>query len=243
MEAMSAATVSMDLDAAAEAPLLLDRLDEVTLESRARVESTLFMQELFRGSWGQGVFGRYVQTTHYVSYLQQLHPIYVALENALGGGYSWAGPFRPMLHELWRSPAIESDLILLSGPEAPQPPPTVASQVYVARLCELVREAPHLLTAHAYVRCSLDVLRGPERLERLSGALGLPKGVGAALYRAVPAEGMLRYRESLENWLEGLGLSEAAIFEVIEEARTAFRLNVLLLDELARGALGMQQAR
>jgi heme oxygenase len=242
---MSAAVMSIRARARLEgaespgrAPLSM-RLEEGTAATRREAEQTLFMRGLFQGMWGSSLYGQLVQGRHYVTYLQCLLEVYEALEGALAklrGHPVVGGLFLP---ELWRSRAIQEDLRCFVGEawrDAPRPVHLTA--LHVERIQQLSVVAPHLLVAHAYVRYAREVRTGPLLESMVARAFELSEGEGTSLYQAVDAASLVTLQLRVNRSLDALPLTEAGVREVVQEARLGFRLDTLLLDALARGAVG-----
>lgn len=227
---------------AGQAPLSV-RLEEGAEATRGEAEQTPFLRSLLRGPWGTSVYGQLVRGRHYVTYLQCLLEVYVALEAAMESlcGHPVVGGF--LLPELWRSRAIEADLRCFLGAswqEAPRPVHLTA--LHVERLRQLRVVAPHLLVAHAYARYARDILAGPVLASQVARTFELSEGEGTAFFQAVKAESLDLLRHRVNGSLDTLALTEEGKSEVVQETRLAFRLDALLSDALTRESLGMDSA-
>lgn len=228
---------SAELEAPRALPLSLV-LERGTTEARRQAEQSVFLEALFLDTW-EGIYGQFVRAQHYVSYLRELHALYTAFEGVLA-----TLPESPLtqvlrLPELRRASALSSDLVYFRG-EVADPPARAQTRMHVERLREVATEAPHLLVAHAYARCVLDLFTAPSRAPLVSNAFELEAGWGTAFYNAVLTSRELGgFRSRLHARLDELALSEGEVREVLQEARLAFRLQVLLCEDLARGMPGL----
>lgn len=162
----------------------------------------------------------------YVALLQQLSPIYSALESALHTTPARAGTpgFDPALA---RGAALQADLAYLQartgGLQLPQITP--AASAYAAHLQTL---PPPLLAAHAYVRYLGD-LAGGQVLARIVGrAYGL-QHEGLCFYRF--AGDPVALSQGLRAVLDALPADEGDA--IVAEAIAAFQRHVQLFDALA----------
>lgn len=160
--------------------------------------------------------------------LRALAPAYALLEQeapalagALGGGaIPWA--------QLARSTALRVDIAQLSG--LPAGPATPAAALWLERLRQLCRQAPHRLLAHVYVRYGGDLSGGQQ--------LGQQADIILAA-QALPPLRFWRFEDSVEDLkirlhdgFEALDLSPGENEELLEEAEQAFQFTQRLLAEL-----------
>ncbi|QSQ23958.1 biliverdin-producing heme oxygenase [Pyxidicoccus parkwayensis] len=214
-------------------------LEEGTAKTRQQAERSLFLETLFADTWDGGVYGQFVRAQHYVSYLRQLHYLYAAFESVLPRVVD--SPLTPvlLLPELRRASALEADLLYFCGETRTESFACLEARVHAQRLREVAEEAPHLLVAHAYARCMLDLFTGPARVPCITAAFELDDARGTRFYDALTASELAAFRVRLHSRIDGLELDADEMREVIQEARMAFRLHALVCDELARGAPGI----
>ncbi len=214
-------------------------LAEGTAKLVEQVERSLFIQALFFDTWECGLYGQYVRAQHYVSHLRQLHALYAAFESALP--LVMETPLTPvlLLPELRLAAALEADLTYFCGESRTDAQVCVEARLHAKRIREVSEDAPHLLVAHAYARCVLDVFTGHRRARRIAESFELAEGQGTRFYGAVPEAELVAFRVRFHSRLDGLELDEDEAREVVQEARMALRLHALVCDELARGATGI----
>lgn len=214
-------------------------LEEGTAKARQQAERSLFLQTLFANTWEGGVYGQFVRAQHYVSYLRQLHSLYAAYEALLPRVVDTSLTPVLLLPELRRAEALESDLVYFCGETRTDAFASLEARLHAQRLREIAGEAPHLLVAHAYARCMLDVFTAPARARCVAEAFELEDGRGTRFYDALTVPELAAFRVRLHSRIDGLELDADEAQEVVQEARMAFRLHALVCDELARGAPGI----
>ncbi|WP_426754153.1 heme oxygenase (biliverdin-producing) [Myxococcus sp. Y35] len=214
-------------------------LAEGTAKLAEQAERSLFIQSLYFDAWEGGLYGQYVRAQHYVSHLRQLHALYTAFESALPHVMGTPLTTVLLLPELRLASALEADLTYFCGDSRPDTLACLETRLHAERLREVAEEAPHLLVAHAYARCVLDVFAGHRRAQRIAAAFELAEGQGTTFYGTVPEAELAAFRVRFHSRIDGLELDEDEAREVVQEARMAFRLHALVCDELARGATGM----
>ncbi|WP_404373014.1 heme oxygenase (biliverdin-producing) [Corallococcus coralloides] len=212
------------------------RLEQGTGMARRQAEQSPFLEALFHGSWNGGVYGQFVRARHYVSHLRQLHVVYESLESVLPGLKD--GPLTRVLRlpELRRASALLADLDWFCGDTRTKPFACAEARLHAERIREVAAEAPHLLIAHAWARCIQDLYTAPQRSELVARAFELENGRGTAFYNAVSAAELPAFQSRWAARLDEVPLTEAQAQEVVQEARLAFRIQVLIGDELARDA-------
>ncbi len=199
-------------------------LREGTRAQHVRAERSGFIADLLRGRG---------ERTGYVLLLRNLLPAYRALEQGLerhGASPVFAGLAWPAL---FRSLALERDLDALVGPDWPR---TIALLPEGKRYAEVVAAASggagHRLLAHAYTRYLGD-LSGGQVIGRL---LGRSLGMGEealSFYRFAAIEDPDAFKRDFRHALDAASpLVDRAL--VVEEAVTAFELNIALSEAIHR---------
>jgi len=206
---------------------LATRLREATAELHHAAERSALMQALLRG-----------QTTphHYARLLQQLLPLYAALEPLVTARVD-ASDAPAWLREAWapglaRLAALQHDLATLAAPAAA---PLPATQAYVERLAALdglpAAQCDPRLLAHVYVR-HLGDLSGGQVLQRtLARAFGSDQGLRFHQFGDPAAVAQLKAR--LRGALAALPAQGPLADAAVDEALWAFAQHIHLFDELA----------
>jgi heme oxygenase len=173
----------------------------------------------------------------YTLLLRNLLPVYQSLEAALdenAGSPAMGGLVR---REVYRSAALESDLVSLAGggwtAELPLLP---AARSYADLIAEAGRKGDVALIGHAYVRYLGD-LNGGQILKRLlANTLGLPPS-SLRFYDFAgiddPAGFAATYREAIDR----IGAQMGDWSQVAEAACSAFRNSIALSDEVRRAGV------
>jgi len=201
------------------------RLRAQTRELHIAAEHRPFMQALLRSQLPQAP---------YCLLLRNLHPIYTTLESALQihAAHPMVAPV--FNRALLRADTLADDLATLHGEcweEALAVLP--ACKRYCARLRELQRNAPSLLSAHAYVRYLGD-LSGGQILKRIvRTGLALTSAAGTDFYDFGDATQCAALIRSFRDGLEHIGPDAAQADAIVAEAQQAYRLHLELFDQLA----------
>ena len=199
-------------------------LREGTRAQHVRAERSGFIADLLRGRG---------QRAGYVLLLRNLLPAYRALEQGLehhGASPVFAGLAWPAL---FRASALERDLDVLAGPDWPR---TIELLPEGKRYADVVTAAGigagHGLLAHAYTRYLGD-LSGGQVIGRLLGrSLGMTEEA-LSFYRFAAIEDADAFKREFRRALDAAGpLVDGA--SVVEEAVTAFELNIALSEAIRR---------
>lgn len=169
----------------------------------------------------------------YAAYLLRLRVVYAALERAVRDHR--AHPAVAAVHDesLCRVDALDADLDHW-WPGRDRAVSSPAADRYRERI-EEAGTTPPLLVAHHYTRYLGDLSGGrmlARALRRGYPGQGLDRR-GLAFYDFPDVPKPVAYKRAYRVALDELSLSEAQRREVVEEVRHAFRLNRLLLDEVA----------
>jgi heme oxygenase len=130
---------------------LAERLRDATSTAHTNAERSAFVKHLFKGT---------LPRDGYVGLLRALHPVYAALEAAMGAhkGDAVVGMvYDPALN---RTAALEQDLEFFAGKDWRAIPLIEAASAYAKHLTELGDKMPRALVAHAYVRYLGDLSGG-----------------------------------------------------------------------------------
>ena len=209
----------MDYRESMESPSLSQALRAGTRDAHVRAERMPFVQRILRKT---------VVRADYAAYLRSLAEVYQALEERLGEAPAWLQGLHP--RELYRTPALESDLQVLDPEAAAEP--VAAAEAAGRRIRELPET--HVL-AQAYVRYLGDLSGGQALAPLVEDALDLRGGAGSAFYR-FPGIDPRAFKASYREGLDGLPLDPHQQQEVVEEAVRAFQEHESIFRELEEGA-------
>jgi heme oxygenase len=213
----------------ADAPVLTEplsvRLRAATRQLHADVEQRPFVQDLLRGR---------IDRAGYTLLLRNLCALYEALERGLEA--ATLAPWNdPWARSLRRTPALHADLSQWHGPGWHDGVVLLpAAQDYAAHLDRLARQAPVLLSAHAYVRYLGDLSGGQALARVVTRHLRPPGGPGGgvAFYDfGDRSRGALLARQ-FRDAIDRLGGEVQAARAIVAEACAAFVRHRRLFDEL-----------
>jgi len=205
---------------------LAARLRLETADLHRRAERAGVMREMLTGK---------VEAAAYTALLRNLFEVYQALEDDATGCTR-----HPVLSELniaavARAPALAADLTALHGPLWERELATLpVADEYSARIRTLGTLCPLLLAAHAYVRYLGDLSGGRMLGNTVARRLGLGGRDGLAFYRFTAVPDPDRFKREFREALDSLPLDTLMEARMVEEARTAFCLNVSLFEAIAR---------
>lgn len=130
--------------------------------------------------------------------------------------------------ELHRRASLEQDLAFWYGPRWQEAIPyTPAMRRYVQRLHEVGRTEPELLVAHAYTRYLGDLSGGQVLKKIAQKALDLPSsGEGLAFFTFPNIASATKFKQLYRSRMNSLEMTPEVRQRVIEEAKTAFLLNI-----------------
>ncbi|XP_034499890.1 heme oxygenase 1 isoform X2 [Ailuropoda melanoleuca] len=167
--------------------------------------------------------------------MASLYHIYVALEEEIERNKDnpvYAPLYFP--EELHRKAALEWDMVFWYGPRWQEAIPyTQATRRYVQRLREVGREEPELLVAHAYTRYLGDLSGGQVLKKIAQKALDLPaSGEGVDFFSFPSIASATKFKQLYRSRMNTLEMTPEVRQRVLEEAKTAFLLNIQLFEEL-----------
>ncbi|KAM5288122.1 heme oxygenase 1 [Ctenodactylus gundi] len=205
---------------------LSEALKEATKEVHTQAENSEFMRNFQKGQ---------VTREGFKLVMASLYHVYVALEESIERNKD--NPvFAPLYfpEELHRRAALEQDMAFWYGPRWQEVVPyTPATQHYVKRLLEVGRTEPELLVAHAYTRYLGDLSGGQVLKKIAQKALDLPaSGEGVAFFTFPSIDNATKFKQLYRSRMNSLEMSPGLRQRVVEEAKTAFLLNIQLFEEL-----------
>ncbi|XP_004700779.2 heme oxygenase 1 [Echinops telfairi] len=205
---------------------LSEALKEATKEVHAQAENVEFMKNFQKGQVTQEGFKLVMAS---------LYHIYVALEEEIERNRE--NPVYSPLYfpeELHRTAALEQDMAFWYGPSWQQAIPyTAATRRYVRRLHTVGHTEPELLVAHAYTRYLGDLSGGQVLKKIAQKALDLPSsGEGLAFFTFPNIANATKFKQLYRARMNSLDMTPEVKHRVVEEAKTAFLLNIQLFEEL-----------
>ncbi|XP_020029514.2 heme oxygenase 1 [Castor canadensis] len=205
---------------------LSEALKEATKEVHVQAENSEFMRNFQKGL---------LTPEGLKMVMASLYHIYTALEEEIErnkGNPVYAPLYFP--EELHRKVALEQDMAFWYGPHWQEIIPyTPAVQRYVGCLHEVGRTEPELLVAHAYTRYLGDLSGGQVLKKIAQKALNLPSsGEGLAFFTFPNINSAAKFKQLYRARMNTLEMTPEVRRRVIEEAKTAFLLNIQLFEEL-----------
>ncbi|XP_018420211.1 PREDICTED: heme oxygenase 1 isoform X2 [Nanorana parkeri] len=205
---------------------LSEALKEATKEVHKQAEDTEFMRNFQKGQ---------VTLHEFKLVMSSLYFVYEALEEEIERNKE--NPvFSPLYFplELHRKKALEEDLEYFYGPQwrkqisFPQ-----STKNYVERLHHVGRKEPDVLVAHAYTRYLGDLSGGQVLKKIAQKALQLPAtGEGLAFFTFDHVTNATKFKQLYRSRMNSLDVGIASKKRILEEAKTAFLLNVKVFEEL-----------
>jgi heme oxygenase len=134
----------------------MSNLRELTQESHTAAERSPFVKVLFSG---------HINPELYAIYLKNIHPMYEVLEASAVPHGLFDG-----LPEIRRAPAIQEDFLELWGTDNEKQPPVLPVVHDYAQYISGIKDNPHRLMAHIYVRHMGDLSGGQMIAKRVPGS-------------------------------------------------------------------------
>ena len=161
--------------------------------------------------------------------IRTLVPAYALLEQESPVLASALGAAAIPWPDLARGSALAHDVAALSavGPT----PVSAAAAIWLEQMKALVRQSPHRLMAHVYVRYGGD-LSGGQQLAEQANAILRRQGLPSLRFWSFEQD-LTWLKQSLHDGFEQMDLSESEEEELLEEAEVAFGATQRLLAELA----------
>lgn len=205
---------------------LSEALKESTKDVHEQAENTEFMKNFQKGQ---------VSLEEFKLVMSSLYFIYSALEEEIERNKEnpcFAPVYFPT--ELHRKSSLEKDMLYFYGSKwrsvihCPE-----AVKKYVERLHYVGQKEPQLLVAHAYTRYLGDLSGGQVLKKIAQKALQLPStGEGLAFFTFDAVSSAMKFKQLYRSRMNSLDLDKASKEKVVEEARTAFLLNIKMFEQL-----------
>ena len=194
------------------------QLKEGTKVSHSAAENTKFVSSFLKGV---------VSRDNYKQLTANFYYVYRAMEEEIDKLDDF--PLHDKL--LSRTNKLEQDLRYYYGVMwRDKIEPSQATKNYVKRIQVIAQQTPYLLVAHHYTRYMGDLSGGQILASITKKALNL-KDEGLKFYE-FDIPNMKEYKDKYRQTLNDLNMSEVQTSMLIDEANYAFKLNMLLFDEL-----------
>ena len=208
---------------------LAKQLKEGTKESHSAAENTKFVASFLRGV---------LDPEEYRKLITDFYFVYSTMERLI---QDTKDPLARVLQQwqvdLIRTSGLELDLRYYYGPMwRDLAKPSEPCNTYVARLNEVAKDNPYLLIAHHYTRYIGDLSGGQILKGIAENALQPPDGEGLRFYDFPRIDNAKEWKVKYRSTLDTLELDQSQVDALIAEANNAFRLNMLLFDELKGNA-------
>lgn len=203
---------------------LADQLRDRTRSWHQRAERSGVVHALLHGRASQ---------EGYALFLRNLLPAYRQLEAALAQHRESPGVRLVTRPETFRSAAIESDLMSLCGSSWRTTLPLLTpARVYAEQIADAAQGDGSRLIGHAYVRYLGDLNGGRIIRQCLMRAPGLgPEAL--AFYDFPDIQDLERFKAEYRAGFDQAANETREVTRVIEEAVTAFRMNVAVSEAVA----------
>ncbi|KAM4722149.1 heme oxygenase 1 [Rhinophrynus dorsalis] len=205
---------------------LSEALKEATKEVHEQAENTEFMRNFQKGQ---------VSLNEFKMVMSALYFVYEALEEEIERNKEnpvFSPVYFPL--ELHRKKALEEDLEYFYGPQWRKKIMCPSStKNYVSRLHHVGQQEPELLVAHAYTRYLGDLSGGQVLKKIAQKALQLPlTGEGLAFFAFDNVTNATKFKQLYRSRMNSIEINKATKERILEEAKTAFLLNVKVFEEL-----------
>ena len=194
------------------------QLKEGTKVSHSAAENTKFVSSFLKGV---------VSRDNYKQLTANFYYVYRAMEEEIDKLDDF--PLHDKL--LSRTNKLEQDLRYYYGVMwRDKIEPSQSTKNYVKRIQVIAQQTPYLLVAHHYTRYMGDLSGGQILASITKKALNLTTE-GLKFYE-FDIPNMKEYKDKYRQTLNDLNMSEVQTSMLIDEANYAFKLNMLLFDEL-----------
>ncbi len=203
---------------------LATKLREGTKKAHSMAENMGFVKCFLKGV---------VEKNSYRKLIGNFYFVYSAMEEEMERHKDHPLLGKIYYQQLNRQRSLEQDLSFYYGADwKSQIVLSPAGQSYVNRIREIASSAPELLIAHSYTRYIGD-LSGGQILKNIAvRAMNLAEGEGTAFYefKDIPDEKQFKvgYRQALDE----LPIDDATASCIVEEANSAFGMNMKLFQEM-----------
>lgn len=199
------------------------RMAEATQDLHRLAERTGIVSDLIR---------RKATVPGYALFLRNLAPAYRAMEAGLRRHRNMPGLNAFSAAHLFRSDAIENDLVAIMGADwATALPRLPAGIEYAERIDWVAANEPYRLTGHAYVRYFGDLSGGQILRKLIAETLSLPP-TALAFYEFAGMDNTHGFKEAVRKLLDLEFIDPEICDAIADETSEAFRLNIRLSEEV-----------
>ncbi|XP_072225754.1 heme oxygenase 1a [Leuresthes tenuis] len=206
---------------------LSELIKAATKDNHVRAENTQLMLSYQKGQ---------ITLSQYKVLLCSLYEIYKALEEELDRNSSHpavAPIYFPQ--ELARLDSLERDLEYFLGLNwKKRVIVPAATHRYEQRLRKIGKDNPELLVAHAYTRYLGDLSGGQVLGKITQKSLGLNSKEGLSFFSFPGVTSPNRFKQLYRSRMNSIELTEREKAAVLEEAVSAFELNIQVFDDLQK---------
>jgi heme oxygenase len=189
-------------------------------------EHSQFMQDLLAGRLDREAYARLV-AQHYFAYCVLEEASRSMADDPIGSRFTFP--------ELYRVPALETDLAALLGPEwRDRITPTLETTTYCERLRAVCFDWPGGYVAHHYVRYMGDLSGGQVIRRIVERTYELEDHAGTGFYVFDEVGDLKAFKARYRDLLDGVPWEATDRDRVVEEILTAYSLNTDVLEGLGR---------
>ncbi|ESP01588.1 hypothetical protein LOTGIDRAFT_172621 [Lottia gigantea] len=190
-----------------------------TFDLHRDIELTPFAQTMVTGT---------ISRSNYAYYLSQLYFIYKTLEEA--NDRCKENPVFKTLYypdEMNRQDALAGDLAFFYGDDWKHKiKPTPTTQIYMDRINFISTTKPELLVAHNFIRYFGEFSGGQVLKHKIKKGLQLEDLRGTKVYEFEKIENLKHFKQFYLDQMNAIELTSTQYYELIEESRHAFQLNI-----------------
>ncbi|TVP57116.1 MAG: heme oxygenase (biliverdin-producing) [Nodularia sp. (in: Bacteria)] len=174
-----------------------------------------------------------VEKNSYRKLVANFYFIYSAMEEEMQKHHQHPILAKINFPQLNRQQTLEQDLSYYFGANwREQIKLSPAGEAYVQRIREISQTEPELLIAHSYTRYLGD-LSGGQILKNIAvTAMNLSENQGTAFYEFAEITDEKAFKTQYRQTLDELPLDEASGDRIVEEANSAFGMNMKMFQEL-----------
>ena len=203
---------------------LATKLREGTKKAHTMAENVGFIKCFLKGTVEKGSYRKLTGNLYYV---------YSAMEEEMARHKEHPILGKMYFPELDRKQAIEEDLAFYYGADwKSQVSKSPAGEAYVERIRQVSNEEPELLVSHLYTRYMGD-LSGGQILKKIAQTgMSLPEGQGTQFYEFADIPDEKAFKNNYRQTMDELPIDDATADRIVEEANSAFRMNMNMFNEL-----------